>query len=378
MLTTQQQIIEQVDKAKRILITFSRDWKGDAVASALALRAWLTARGRNTDIAAEAPSAPTPYTFLPGFALIGKELDNLRRFIISLDITNASVDQVEYRIEDKTLDFIVSPKEGFFTADDISSRSGGFRYDLIFVLGAPDLESLGTIYDDDTAFFFETTIINIDRNAANENFGQINLVDVNAVAVAEIVHGIITAAKTEPIDADIATCLLTGLIAETKSFKTPSVTPHALMIASDLITKDARREEIINALYRSRQLNVLKLWGCALTRLKSAAGDALVWTTVSNQDFTDTQTDPSNLYDVIDELIISMPEAQVIVLFFEYETGTRAIVHSTKNLNVLELTHQFKGEGSRGLAVVTVSKPLVEAVPLITTALEEKMARFIA
>lgn len=375
MLTVTQQISEQVAKAKRILITFNRDWQGDAVASSLALCAWLKAQGKEADIAAEKPLGGTQYSFLPGYALISNRLDNVRRFIISLDISNAEVEQVEYRVEDRHLDFIVSPKSGFFSSGDISSRLSGYRYDLIIAVGAPDLESLGAIYDNDTEFFFETTIINIDHHAANENFGQINLVDVNAVASAEIAYGFMSELAGDKIDADIATCLLAGLISETKSFKTQSVTPHSLKVASDLVSRDARREEIINALYRSRQLNVLKLWGCVLTNLRSAADEKLVWSNVSAQNFLDTGTNADNLPDVIDDLIISMPQAQLIVLLYEDGERTRAIVHSVKNLNALELTLAYKGEGTRNLANALIDKPLAEAANLFIPFLEERVQR---
>ncbi len=378
MLTVDEQISEQIDKAKRILITFGKEWKGDAVASALALKNWLASQNKEADIVAEKPSSPLPYSFLPGYALISHELDNIRRFIISLDITNTTVDQVEYRLEDKTLEFIVSPKNGFFTPEDISSRSSGFRYDLIFVLGAADLESLGVIYDNDTQFFFETTIINIDHQAANENFGQINLVNLNAVAVAEILYDFIILAEKPKLDADAATCLLAGLITETKSFKTQSVTPHALAIASELVTLDARREEIINALYRSRQLNVLKLWGCVLTSLKESLNGKLVWSEISTADFLATKTESMHLFDVIDELIISMPQAQIIVLVYEEKGRAKAIIHSVRNLNALELTSVFKSKGSRNLSTIDFETSLSEASKKLISTLEEKMSHLSA
>lgn len=374
MLSLDQQILEQVDKANRILITFGRDWKGDNVAAALALKSWLESRGKLADIVTEKPHSASVFSFLPGFALIGHELDNVRRFIISLNLNNATVDQVEYRLEKQSLDFIVSPKEGFFTPADISSRSSGFRYTLIVVLGTPDLESLGSIYDRDTEFFFKTPIINIDHNPANENFGQINLVDVTAVAVTEIIYHIMSNAKAT-ITEDTATCLLSGLITETKSFKTANITPHALTVASRLVTLGGRREEIINALYRSRQLNVLKLWGRVLTGLRENVQGRLVWSVVHKNDFVETHTEPYHLSDIIDELIINMPKAQLIVLLYEDKNETKAIIHSVRNLNALEITTAFNSQGTRNLASLRIPKALNEASQELITRLEEKIRR---
>jgi phosphoesterase RecJ-like protein len=372
MLTIEQQISEQIDKATRILITFKRDWTGDTIASALALKSWLNKKSKAVDIVAEKPTTTLPFSFLPGYALISHELDNIRRFIISLNLTNGAVDQVEYRLEKQTLDFIVSPKEGFFTASDISSRSSGFRYDLIITLGTPDLESLGSIYDRDTEFFFKTAIVNFDNNPANENFGQINSINVKAVAVAEIIYDLISPHKN--IDEDMATCLLAGLITATKSFKTPNITPHTLTIASNLITLGGRREEIINSLYRSRQLNVLKLWGRALTGLKESLESKLVWSTIKNSDFQETNTTLSNLTDIIDELIINMPKAEIIVILYEDNNQTKALVYSVRNLNALELTESLKGHGTRQLVNLDINKPLTEGSTILISTLEKKIS----
>ncbi|HRH32661.1 MAG TPA: hypothetical protein PK720_00725 [bacterium] len=374
MLTIDQQIIEQVDKASRILITFSKEWFGDPVASSLALKAWLVERGKTVDIVAEKPNSPSSYSFLPNFQTIAHQLDNVRKFIVSLNITNAAVDQVEYRLEKQSLDFIVTLKSGLFTPTDISSRSSDFRYNLIFVIGTGDLESLGEIYNKNTEFFFKTPIINIDHNPANENFGQINSVNVKAVSVTEILYDLFSSHGEEKITEDIATCLLTGLITETKSFKTPHITPHALTVASKLVTIGGRREEIINALYRSRQLNVLKLWGRVLTGLKEKLDGRLVWSIIKTSDFNETTTSPNHLADIIDELIINMPNAEIIVLIYEEDMKTQVIVHSVRNLNALELTENFKGQGSRNLAHISLAQPLTEASQSLITEFEKKIA----
>lgn len=375
MKTTEQQIFEAIENAKKILIVFDRNWTGDAVASALAFRLWLEKNNKEVEIAAEKPLASSVYSFLPGFSLIKPELDNLRKFIISLNITNAKVSQIEYQVDDAKLDFIISPKDGWFKHEDISSRSSGFKHDLIISLGTPDFESLGTIYDHDTEFFFQTTVINIDHRAANDNYGQINLVNVNAVATAEILYNLFEQRDTE-IDSDIATCLLAGLITATKSFKTANITPRTLTIASELINRDGRREEIINALYRSRQLNVLKLWGIVLTNLRSTLDNKIIWSTIKKEDFIATVTKPENLSEVIEELIVNMPQAQVIVLSYEEnDNKSQAIIHSVKNLDALYLAQPFEVSGTKASALASFDIPLIEANEKLINSIEEKIKR---
>ena len=86
MLSQEQQIFEQIKKAKNILVTFSKTWNGDAVASALAFYLVLKKLGKNAEIAAENFDQGKLYSFLPSYGVIQHSLDNLRKFIVSLDI----------------------------------------------------------------------------------------------------------------------------------------------------------------------------------------------------------------------------------------------------------------------------------------------------
>lgn len=164
-------------------------------------------------------------------------------------------------MEGQKLNFIISPEKGWFSPEDISTSSSGFKHDLIFTIDTPDLESLGAIYDNNVEFFYKTTIINIDHQAGNEEYGQINYLDLNVVSSSEIIFNLLKQDENNPIDEDIATCLMAGIISKTKNYKSANLTPRTLLTSSKLIGLGARREEIINQLYRSRPLSVLKSWG---------------------------------------------------------------------------------------------------------------------
>jgi len=379
MLNQQQQIFEQIKKANNILITFNKTWSGDSVASALALFLFIKKIGKNVEIVAENGEQTKIFSFLPAYSDIKHSLDNLRKFIISLDISQTKVSQIKYKVEKNTLDFIVSPQDGFFTKDDITSRSSGFKYDLIIILDTRDLESLGQIYDNDTEFFYNVPIINIDHNPSNEEFGQINNIELTAVATAEIIFSLLDSYSRESIDEDIATCLLAGMISKTKSFKTPNVTPSSLATVSQLISMGGRREEIVNHLYRSRGLNVLKLWGIALARLNGRENDKLIWSTIVNADFVKTSTFPNDLDEVVDELIINIPQARVISIFYETMLDEKPVsnvfIYSIKNLNVLNLIKEYNPTGTKNSAKAIIDKPIKEAETEVIELITDKLSK---
>ena len=117
MLTQEQQIFEQIKKANNILITFSHAWCGDSVASALALFLFLKKLDKNVDIVADKNDenenavlqmSKKIFSFLPGWHEIKSKTENLRKFIISLDISNAKISQIKYKLEKNALNFISS------------------------------------------------------------------------------------------------------------------------------------------------------------------------------------------------------------------------------------------------------------------------------
>ena len=372
-----EQIREAIKKSHHILITFKKDFSTDAVAGALALYLILKKIDKLADIVCDDFSLPGNLKFLPETAEIDSRLSNLQKFVISLNMqNNDEIDEFTYNLDGDKLKIYVTPKAGSFSQDDLTGESSAYKYDLIITLDTPDLGSLGKIYQNFTEFFFNTTIINIDHQAENEHFGQINLTDLNAVATSEILFNLIKSLNHNLIDRDVATCLLTGLIAKTKSFKTSNVTPKTLDTASQLMAAEADREAIIKSLYRSRSLATLNLWGRVLARLKSSDDHKLIWSLLTEHDFVEAGADKKDLPDVIDELISFVPGVEIVVLIYQQGNKTCALMNTLKNHNALYLTKGFKPQGSKNLAeFCLLDKSLQEAEKEVIEAIEANLSR---
>ncbi len=375
MLNLAQQIIEQLKNSNNPLIVFPANNNGDATASALALFLFIKKMGKTPEIASsKALNNNKSLEFLPAYSEIKNHLNNLRKFIVSLNIQQAKISQIKYTIEENLLNFIISPAEGWFKPENVTTRAGEFKYDLIITLGIADLESLNELYDANIEFFYKTTIINLDHQAKNENFGQINLVDLNAIATSEILFQFFKKYKSELINEDIATCLLAGIIQQTKNFKTDNLTPRILLTTSQLITLGARREEIVNYLYRSRSIASLKLWGKILNNLKSEKNNELLWSQFKFQDIPSADININNLNEVVDELIAKVPNTKIIVIFLEQATNkTKIIIYTLKNINALELIKEYAPQGTNKSVQTTLNQSLEKTVKKIITSLLEKL-----
>ena len=88
---------------------------------------------------------------------------------------------------------------------------------MIFVIDAPTLNSLGTIYTDNQNQFNGKDIVNIDRHLTNAYFGTVNYVNKTISSISELVLSIIQTLGIE-IDRDIATNLYAGAATSTNNF----------------------------------------------------------------------------------------------------------------------------------------------------------------
>ncbi len=372
-LNEQQQAKDVLNRAQRVLVTFAAQRQGDAVASALALQHALEKLGKRVDVVSAGFILPGSLKFLPGAKRITGLVGSLRKFIISVNLEHSELQDLSYGVENNKLNVYLTPKQGSFGAADVTTRSSDFTYDLIVVVDSPDLASLGELFQNNTEFFYQTTIVNIDHAPTNEQFGQVNIVNLNVPSTADLVFDLLEDLDPHIMNEDIATCLLTGLTAATRSFKSNQVTPDTLSRAAKLVSLGARREEVVTHLYRTKQLPTLKLWGRALARLKSDSQRKLVWSLLQPDDFVKSGAGEEELSGVIDELIVNAPEAGTIVLLYEPSAGsTNIFLQAGPGQHALDLLKPFGPTGDRHRAQAKLQgKSVLETEKIIVERLKE-------
>lgn len=358
-----QQVTELLSRSTTILIALPDHPSTDAVASGLALFLTLEKMGKKAKIVCNEFDLPPHHQFLPKSKEIHSDLTSLRKFVITVDMTRTKVDELSYDISDNKLNIFLSPKNGFFEERDVTTSASSYEYDLIVTIDCTDMASLGKLFENNAEFFYHTPTINIDHKASNEQYGQINHIDLVATSTSEMLFEVIKALGPQLLDEYISTSLLTGIISKTKSFQTPSVTPRSLTIASHLIEQGARRDDIIKNLYRTKSVATLKLWGRTLARLRTDRDGRIVWSVLTVQDFERSGADEQELSGVIDELIVNMPQAEVILLIYERADGEIGVIANTaKAIDGLILLRQFSPSGTSNYTTCTIPQStLVDA-----------------
>lgn len=355
MLATHEQIRETLKKSKHVLLTARADTHVDSVSSCLSFYQLLKKMGVQADIVIASPDHVVQSVhFLPSASDIKVGTHHFKHLVIKLSRPGAKVGNFRYAVEGNTLNIYITPAEGQFEPGDVKAETGMPAYDLVVTLDTPDLPSLGALYTDHADFFLRTPIINIDHNPGNEQYGQINHIDIRSVSTTEVLFQLFKDIGDDHVDADLATTLLAGMIAKTQSFKTPTVTPRALMLASELVQRGARRDEIIQHLYRQHDLPTLRLWGRVLARLQSDEKRKFVWSVVKREDFEKSGADIEKLPGMINELISTAPQAKTVALVFENADGKIATWLKTEaHTDARELTRKWNPVGTKTLVNFT-------------------------
>lgn len=364
--SVEKNIVDLIIKSEKILILPSSPLDGDSLGSALSLYLVLKKLKKEVSVATS-ENQPEVLQFLPNMEIIKNDLNLSKDLIVFLDLKNSSIDKIKRDDLPGRLKLTITPKEGQFSEEDITIEKAKGDYDLIITVDTAELSQLKAIYDKNTEIFHEIPIINIDHHISNSYFGKLNLVDIMASSTTELIFPLIEILENELnktlIDEDIATLILAGIITDTGSFQNSNTTPKSFKLASRLVNLGARQQEIIQHVYKTKQLTQLKLWGRVLSKIQTDDTHKIIWSTVTDQDLKDTESKIEQTADIIDELLSNAPDAEVVFLIKERPQNTISVSIRTltPGIDASRIAEHFGGGGHTKAAGFEIkNKSLIE------------------
>jgi bifunctional oligoribonuclease and PAP phosphatase NrnA len=241
-------------------------------------------------------------------------------------------------------------------AGEILTDPPSQTWDAIVTVDASDERRLGACYRPDE--YAGAPVIVLDHHVTNLNFGTLNYVDATAAATTQIVLELADALRVA-IRPEAATCLLTGLVTDTLSFRTSNVTPKVLRVAARLMEAGAALPEITERALNQKPLSVMRLWGLALASLQHER--QVVWALISRE-MRARAGAPDTGDGGLASFLISAPEAKVAAVLSEKPDGQVEVGLRARNgLDVSELALALGGGGHPQAAGCTIPGPLVNA-----------------
>ena len=369
--------MEEVSRLKEILartqtiaVIPAEDFYGESFLAGLALFSTLRKLGKKaTFMVKEVPARLAAFESLinPG-----------SEAIITVSAAQNKISRLRYEKEGDDLKIYLATDGGRLSPENVTIQPSPFVFapvfnqkpDLIFIIGAQNLEAVGKIFEENSSIFYEAPIVNIDNHIANELFGSVNMVEPSSPSLAEMVFDIISALQPDaPTDKSTSTQLLTGIMLATHNFQHPRTRPQTLTKASQLMKQGADHQAIVRQFFKRKSLPQLRLLGRALEHLRLNDEKEIAWTTLRASDFQDTQTTSRDLSFLMEELKTNFWKLPSLLLLWEgHGSGPliKGIFYSKNPLLTEKLLENFEGVIRGGTAIFLVReseiKPAEEKV----------------
>lgn len=301
----------EVGAASSVLIGTHLNPDGDALGSALAMSAYLDGIGIQNEVICH-HSAPRNLQFLPGVNRVRQE-----------------------------------PTQE--------------KFDLGIVL---DLDSLDRLGNTEPFFAGCRRIIVIDHHVPHEAPGDLRIVDTHAPATAVILTRLLNQLGVE-ITPDMATCLLTGIVTDTGSFRFRNTTAEALSLSAGLLEHGGDIATVAEEIFQRKPLSSARLLGVALANMRMDCKDQLAWSALQFRDFEIANAKDEDTEGFVNELL-SIETVQIAALLREAKPGrTRCSLRSRAGHDVAAVARVFGGGGHRNAAGCTFDCGPAEASELL-------------
>lgn len=227
-----QLILEEIKKAKRILLNCHRSPDSDSIGSTLAMRQVLIELGKEVEIICPSDELPKNLSYLSGFETIKTSIDfekfDYSQFDLLLTLDSSSWDQVT------GIKNFVTPK---------------------------------------------IKVLTIDHHVSNAKYGEINLLDGEITSVGELLFWVFEDWNVK-ISKSIADCLMSAIIGDTGALRYPGANEKTFLAVSELMKLGGDKDRAIHVLYRSEPFELVKFYGEALSRAQIDNEYKFVWSAI--------------------------------------------------------------------------------------------------
>lgn len=200
----------------------------------------------------------------------------------------------------------------------------------------------------------------VDHHPSYTGFGDLHVVDPHAPATALLALDLVDRLGA-PLTAPIATCLYTGLITDTGSFRFAGTGPSTHLVAARLLAAGVRPDHVARRVYGDVPLDEVRLTAAAISRAvlepAAAAGLGLVHTAVG-RDERQVLGLGADALEPVAESLRAIAEAEVAAVLKQGDDGDwRVSLRSSGAVDVGSVAVQLGGGGHLAAGGFTAPGP---------------------
>lgn len=240
----QPQIVDKLKSANNILVTVSANPSVDQLAACIGLTLLLNKLKKHAT-AVFSGTIPSTIEFLKPEETLEKNTDSLRDFIIALDKSKA--DKLRYKVEENVVKIFITPYRTSITQDDLDFSQGDFNVDVVVALGVHEQQDLDQAITAHGRILHDAVVTSINTTTDGE-LGTVNWTNPQASSLSELVTVLADTLGKDLVDTQIATALLTGIVAETDRFSNAKTSPQTMKLSAELMTAGANQQLVATQL----------------------------------------------------------------------------------------------------------------------------------
>ncbi len=241
-------IADRLKQANNILVTVSNNPSVDQLAACIGLTLALNKMDKHAT-AVFSGNVPSTIEFLQPEKTLEKTTDSLRDFIIALDKSKA--DKLRYKVEDKVVKIFITPYRTSISERDLDFSQGDFNVDVVIALGVHSQQDLDQAITAHGRILHDAVVVAVNIKEGGE-LGTINWVEPKASSLSELVTELLDTLDKNLMDNQMATALLTGIVAETNRFSNDKTSPVTMSISAELMSAGANQQLVATKLEQAR------------------------------------------------------------------------------------------------------------------------------
>lgn len=191
--------------------------------------------------------------------------------------------------------------------------------DIIFTLDFNHLGRCGNI-EEPLRAATHATFVMIDHHQQPDTYAKFTYSDTSICSTCQMVfHFIEKMEDTHLVNADIASCLYTGIMTDTGSFRYRSTTSETHRVIAQLIDAGADNSKIHEDIYDTNTVSKLQLKGIALNNLRVLPEFKTAYISLSQKELNDSNFKKGDTEGFVN-IGLSINDIVFAVIFIENET----------------------------------------------------------
>jgi bifunctional oligoribonuclease and PAP phosphatase NrnA len=177
---------------------------------------------------------------------------------------------------------------------------------------------------------------------------DIVVTDVKYSSVCEIIYDFLDFHRMV-INKKMASYLLAGILYDTGAFQHANTTVRVMEISADLMRKGAPMNKIIEATFKNKRLETLKLWGRAMQRAEINEKTGAILSFITREDIQELGIKEDEIGRIAELLNTVVGTKFSLVLIEKGENKIKGSLRSEwyKNVDVSEIAQKLRGGGHR-------------------------------